>query len=153
MRKVRYISKLGALTITYPVHFVNSLSFVPRDNYDDYILGNKSKFDLHPCLLECDYNFFQAFKFFLFWRYVTLYEFTKVNDLVTIVNTHHLNHQGLEVKGKVFFDKIQMVLGKLLFMEILNDMYAFLTFQFCKNALSKEHIQFSLFNLCVLNPT
>ena len=150
MRKVRYISKLGALTITYPV---NSLSFVPRDNYDDYILGNKSKFDLHPCLLECDYNFFQAFKFFLFWRYVTLYEFTKVNDLVTIVNTHHLNHQGLEVKGKVFFDKIQMVLGKLLFMEILNDMYAFLTFQFCKNALSKEHIQFSLFNLCVLNPT
>ena len=113
----------------------------------------KSKFDLHPCLLECDYNFFQAFKFFLFWRHVTLYEFTKVNDLVTIVNTHHLNHQGLEVKGKVFFDKIQMVLGKLLFMEILNDMYAFLTFQFCKNALSKEHIQFSLFNLCVLNPT
>ena len=100
----------------------------------------KSKLDLYPCFQESDYNFFKPSSFFLFWRYVTLYEFTKVNDLVTIVTTHHLNHQGLEVKGKVFFDKIQMVLGKILFMEILNDMYAFLTFQFCKNALSKEHI-------------
>ena len=56
-----------------------------------------------------------------------------LNDLVTIVNAYHLNHQGLDVKGKVF-DKIHMDLGnENVFMKRLNDMYVFSSKgEFCK---------------------
>ena len=56
----------------------------------------------------------------------TIYEFFKLDDLMTIVNAHHLNHWGLEVKAesKKNFDKIQIYDGlgrNVMFMKRIYD--------------------------------
>ena len=63
---------------------------------------------------------------FLFAKNDTKYEFSNLDDLMTIVNAHHLNHLSLEVKArnKKVFDKIQMCDGlgqKIIFMKRLFD--------------------------------
>ena len=55
----------------------------------------------------------------------TIYEFFQLDDLMTIVNAHHLNHWGLEVKAlSKKFDKIQIYDGlgqNIMFMKRIYD--------------------------------